>query len=938
MKLSELNVEQKNAAMHEGNAFVVGNPGTGKTRLIVGRVLHLLDEGVAPEEIVCMTFTIKAADELRERLIENLSKDYPGVSEVRVETFHSFSFNSVKPFLVQRGVKTNVLKEGMQRFLLFKTIKKLGLFDYSDDYLVTIASDFSSKLSYLKSFGAGRDYDAKEVIEKLTGLYGEKKVKPEIEKITALIPLIPRIIREYDAEKAKHGIDYTDMLLHFKEHLEEHPMHFEHVIVDELQDANELQADIVLKLAEEGNYFVVGDRKQSIFRFQGASISTFQRFTEKAKEFVLVKNYRSTNQVLDYAKAYLIEKTGSYQGELEGLSSDKEGGKPVVINAGDNAAVVVHLIDEMLEKHEDVAVIALKNAQLREVADQLDLVGKHYTITGTRNSTSDYTKKCIIDLINVLLNKDKDSFLRVLASPFVNASFNEVIAIKDEMKARNVNDFEDLRGNPVLNDFFAMYDRFNESNTTMYKSFGLLFDQFLLPTALSLGKDQFLTTNGIYSSIREFFEDGVFTRHDDVMDYVSISSEVTELVVGEAESKIKLFTVHSSKGKEFDSVIYLPAKSRSGIKFIEWAFDGMILLDCDISEDLAFEKFKVDFVAMTRAREELTVIGEDAYHLEGFSSKNDSTDLSSLESLNPESNTRLFNRYSHVLPLLQECKYDEAIAWINRLREERPITLDWLIKYADDKRQSKKSYSYTYFNCFLDCPRKFLFTKLLEVNAFAESTGAMNFGSEVHSKLEEMSKNEVASLEEIKDERLRKAIENAFFCERKLLEKLKAKKAELVSVEADYSVPLSDFLGKPCEGVIHGKIDKVIEAGGKTVIVDYKTSKGGKSDSNQLHLYRYLYAKEKGVKDLDSILPYFYFVNVRENPVKNEAGGPGYRIASAQNAKFEEKLGLMRDAVDKIALGNPMVFLEKNEKNCDRCEAKLLCDRLDWELAPSKIL
>jgi len=931
MKLSDLNEEQRKAATHEGNVFVVGNPGTGKTKLIVGRVLHLLERGVAPEEILCMTFTIKATDQLRERLIENLANEHPEVADVRVETFHSFSFNSVKPYLEQRGIKTNVLREGMQRFLLFKTIKKMDLFDYSDEYLVTVAGEFSSKLSYLKSFGPKKSYSAKDIITKLKEVYGEKKVKPEEEKINALVPHIPRIINEYDEEKAKHGIDYTDMLLYFREHLGKQPMHFGHVIVDELQDANELQADIVLKLAEKGTYFVVGDRKQSIFRFQGASISTFQRFEKNAKKFVLVKNYRSTDQILQYAKEYIINKTGIYKDELEGLSSEKKGEKPVVISAEDDTSVVVHLIDKMLEKHEEVAVIALTHAQLREVADMLDLLGKQYTITGTRNSTSEYIKGCIIDLIDVLLNKDRDSFLRVLASPFVNISFKDVLEIKDEMDEKEITDIEKLRGNPVLKGFFAMYDSFKENGATMYKSFGLLFDQSLLPSALSLGKEQFLTTNGIYASVREFFEDGVFTRHSDIMDYISISSEVYELVIGEEDSRIKLLTVHSSKGREFDSVIYMPATHGRGIKFIEWTFDGMILQDCDIKEDLAFENFKVDFVAMTRAKEELTVIGDETDHIEGVSSKIDASGIPNLETLNPESNTDLFNRYSHILPLLQKCEYDEAIMEINGLRKKRPIVLDWLPRYADEKRRAKKSYSYTYFDSFIECPRKFLFTQLLDVNAFAESTGAMDFGSTVHETLEDMSRKGITSLDHIKDTELRKAVANALLCEEKLLEKLKAKTARFVSAEADYSVPLSEFLGKKCDGIIHGYIDKVIEIGDKTVIVDYKTSRGGKADSSQLQLYRYLYGTEKKIRDIESILPYFYFVYVRENPVKSEDAQPGYAITSAQFSKYEEKLQEMREAVEKIALGDPMVFLEKNEKDCDRCGAKLLCQRLDWE-------
>ncbi|MBD3389915.1 AAA family ATPase [Candidatus Micrarchaeota archaeon] len=927
MELTDLKLDEKKReiANYEGNTFVVGNPGTGKTMLIVGKVLALLKKGTKPEEILCMTFTNKATEELRTRLIDKLGKEYPKVSEVKVETFHSFGLENIKEYLDQKGQSKKILKESMSRFLLYKCIKRLEIFDYSDAYLVKIAGVLSGRLAYLKSFSEQEAPDAEEILENILKFTDEKKLKPQKEKIVAFLPHIPRILEEYENEKSKYGIDYTDMLLHFREYLEKHPMHFEQVIVDELQDSNELQADIILKLSEKGTRFVVGDRKQSIFRFQGASISTFNRFEENAKHFSLVKNYRSTDQILQYAKTYLMGKTGEYREDLEELGSEREGDLPVIARTAETGAAVIHLINNSLSHSSEVAVIARKNQQLMDVAEALDAVGEEYSITGSNDATSEYIKESVLSLFDVLLKKDMNALIRVLASPFVNLSFNEVIEVKDYIAENNISSIEELRSFPSLKHFFELYDSFN-SSSGMYKSFGVLFNTYLLPCAITLGKEQFLTVNSIYSAVSEFFEESIIEDYSDISEYVRIASEVFEMIIGKEESRIQLFTVHSAKGKEFDTVIYLPSKVSGGkISFVDWAFEGIILQKYNILDDLVNEEYKLDFVAMTRAKKELIVLdSKSKYYVEGVSSLLPDSELKGLETIDIEGTSALFNRYSQIMPLLESCKYSAAISAIKELEMERPFSLSWLLDYITERRRETRSYSFSKIKPFLDCPRKYLFEQILGLRPFEESSGAREFGSAVHKALEAHVNGKLPDVSVLEPE-VQIAVENAYKCEDKLL---KGKPFNVVGVEKFYEIPLKSLIGKECQGTFRGVLDKVISSEGKHYVIDYKTSKSKNDIPLQLHLYRYMYSTVSEVPPED-VSPVFYYVYLLENPIVGSERT--FDIKKVRDSQYAEKLDEFRKNLDKIVFGEPMCFLEKGEK-CDYCPFEILCERLDHEL------
>jgi len=126
------NTEQINAVMQDGNVFVVGNPGSGKTKMLVAKIGYLIDNlKINPKDILCLTFTTKAKEELKERIVKNL-RDY-NLSDLKIDTFHSFANEQIENYLIHKGRKKELINESFQRYLLLKILKKY--FDFNISYL-----------------------------------------------------------------------------------------------------------------------------------------------------------------------------------------------------------------------------------------------------------------------------------------------------------------------------------------------------------------------------------------------------------------------------------------------------------------------------------------------------------------------------------------------------------------------------------------------------------------------------------------------------------------------------------------------------------------------------------------------------------------------------------------------------------------------------------
>lgn len=350
-----LNEEQRKAVEHEGGPLlVVAGPGSGKTRVIVERVKHLITKGFRPAEILCLTFSDKAAAEMQSRI-----KKEAGTTEVETSTFHSFCLSILEDSVLETGVsfKSGLISRTNQLVWGLKNIDSFN-FEYIEvgnnavDVIESIVDGISAFRDELVSPARLKEYltEKKAELEQLKKNASDGATMPENasapskqdkrrkakersgadeengnnsaeidEKIAFLSQLedLQKVYERYEQFKRKESlIDYDDMIQVVIELFKSRPdvlrryqNRYAHVLVDEFQDNNYAQLELVKLLCPSGNVTVVGDDDQSIYRFRGAYLTVFDDFRDHFKEnattIKLERNYRSTKNVVALAKQLL---------------------------------------------------------------------------------------------------------------------------------------------------------------------------------------------------------------------------------------------------------------------------------------------------------------------------------------------------------------------------------------------------------------------------------------------------------------------------------------------------------------------------------------------------------------------------------------------------------------------------------------------------------
>ncbi len=232
----KLNTEKLQILDYEGDSLVVANPGTGKTLLIAHKYIKLLKNGVKPENILCLTFTDKAKNEMEERILK-LAVDSGlkvETTDMNIFTFHAYALENIG--------EDNIISSNLLRYCVYRYLKNNEVLNYSDDYLISdIVPSMEGHISYLKSFGITPDkINLEEVKAQLTEK--EKYTKEELDKFAEYFL---QIYTYYESTKKGKGIDYSDMLIRFLL-LKKTPV-FEYVLIDELQDVNDMEVNIALR-------------------------------------------------------------------------------------------------------------------------------------------------------------------------------------------------------------------------------------------------------------------------------------------------------------------------------------------------------------------------------------------------------------------------------------------------------------------------------------------------------------------------------------------------------------------------------------------------------------------------------------------------------------------------------------------------------------------
>lgn len=404
----DLNPEQHRAASHgDGPLLILAGAGTGKTRVLTARIAWLVAQGTDPSSILAVTFTNKAAKEMRERVGGMVNPEQAKL--ITLSTFHALCVRMLRRHAPLLGYKENfsILDESDQMGLMKKLAARIH--DKENPLDPTLARHVISKA---KNLGVGEPDETGTALGRLFSKY-------------------------QDGLRSLNAMDFDDLLLNARRLLRDHPeareewrSRYRHILVDEFQDTNKLQLELVSLLAgdERPNICVVGDDDQSIYGWRGAEASNlleFERHFPDPEVIKLEQNYRSTDVILKVANR-LIKNNARRRGK--NLWSERTEGDPVrILSAADDKTEAEFIADEIqasgpqsskARPWTDFAVLYRMNAQSRQFEEVLRERRIPYRVVGGKSFFDRREVKDVVAYLGALLNPDDDNaLLRVLANP-----------------------------------------------------------------------------------------------------------------------------------------------------------------------------------------------------------------------------------------------------------------------------------------------------------------------------------------------------------------------------------------------------------------------------------------------------------------------------------------------------------------------------------------
>jgi DNA helicase-2/ATP-dependent DNA helicase PcrA len=429
LDLSGLNPPQKEAVVHRGGPLLVlAGAGSGKTRVITYRIAHLIEGGVDPGHIAALTFTNKAASEMRER-VGRLVGDRKAASKLTVSTFHSLGLSILKKERDALGFPRG--------FVIYDSADQLGVIREILRTIHIADRRFDVKAIQTRISLAKNNFERSENTSGAVGGSAPKFITPaaysgdeadEYDEITAEVyPRYQAALRAFAA------VDFDDLITEvvrlFRTDAEvagRWRRRFRHLLVDEYQDTNRAQVHMIEALvADHGNLCVVGDDDQSIYSWRGArpkNILEFEREFPGAHVVVLDQNYRSTPSILDAANA-VIANNSDRRGKV--LWSDKPRGEKVIAvtapETDSESRFVAREIDELVRggwRHRDIAVLYRSNIQTKPLEEALRIHQVPYAMIGGQQFFERKEVKDLIAYLRVALSdRDEISLRRIINYP-----------------------------------------------------------------------------------------------------------------------------------------------------------------------------------------------------------------------------------------------------------------------------------------------------------------------------------------------------------------------------------------------------------------------------------------------------------------------------------------------------------------------------------------
>ena len=590
MELTGLNEEQKEAVEYlNGPLLVLAGAGSGKTKVLTSRIAYLIDKGISPYNILAITFTNKAAAEMKERVVKLIGGE---ALSMQISTFHSFGLRIIRTNHEYLGLDNN--------FAIFDTEDSITAVKRVLRKLDIDSNKFSPKAFFNRISNFKNDLIGVEESKKYVDSdFGE---------------MLCEVYKGYEEEKRNdNAVDFDDLLLLpiklFKENkriLEEYQERFKYILIDEYQDTNEAQYVLTKMLAKRyENICVVGDSDQAIYGFRGANfknILNFEKDYKLCKTIILKKNYRSTKNILDAANSVIKNNQFRHPKELESVKGD---GELITYYRAKNGLDEVDYVTNEISKIrktdslDDIVILYRTNAQSRVFEDVLLKKNIPYRIIGAVNF---YARREIKDLMAYLkvINNPRDtiSLLRAINTPkrgIGNKTIEELINKSEDNKTSLFDAIDS--GKPLT--FKNMIRDFQQSmeHMSLTELVELVLDKSGLRSELekegSVEAETRLENLEEFKSISKAYEDkfGVISLPDFLYE-VSLISDNTE--VTDSSNRVTLMTVHSVKGLEFKYVFI------TGLE--EGLFPHMNSFN---SLNELEEERRLCYVAITRAQEKL---------------------------------------------------------------------------------------------------------------------------------------------------------------------------------------------------------------------------------------------------------------------------------------------------------------------------------------------
>ena len=607
MSLKSLNSTQKSAVEAvDGPVLIFAGAGSGKTRVLTHKLFYLVDEGIFdPEEILAVTFTNKAAKEMKDRVMKLLKRSELPLS---IGTFHS--------------ICARILREDIQ---VLGFSKHFAIYDVKDqiDLLKVLFEDNDISKTLITP----------NQLRNQISLLKNKIISPDIverKARTILEKTISKIYAQYQkALKLNDALDFDDLLNFpleiFKKKpsiLNKYQKRWKYILVDEYQDTNRAQFQFLTKLAlAHQNICVVGDDDQSIYGWRGAEVSNildFEKTFSSCRVFTLEKNYRSTQQILNAATAVVMNNDRRENKNLIAANGSGEAlGLIETIDEQEEASAIISSIEKEIKLNKrnfnNFSVLYRTNAQSRALEESFIRQGIPYNIVGSVRFYERKEVKNVLAYLRLVVNlKDTISLRRIINFPArgigaktidkcVQQAEKDKIEFIDVLKKPNKMDIRGKQAN-ALQKFYNTIIKYHdlreklsasELASSLVEEIGIL--SHLKGSPEPDAKDRFDNVAELLTSIEEFSLREPKASLSRFLEDVSLQTDIDHW--NDSDNRVTMMTVHSSKGLEFPVV------------FIAGMDDGLFPLSRSIDDKKELEEERrLFYVALTRAEERVYIL------------------------------------------------------------------------------------------------------------------------------------------------------------------------------------------------------------------------------------------------------------------------------------------------------------------------------------------